>query len=205
MEKRIIIGLGTGRCGTTSLARLLGSVPNCVATHEMDQIRANLEWKFNMNRIEKALKILKSAPENIVCDVAFYYLPYVKIISEMEPTATFVCLKRNREETVKSYMYKTEGRDHWRVTRSKPNQWDKMYPKFEAQSKEEAIGMYWDMYYRTTSEMEKEGIRIRTFDTVSLNDSNGTSQIMKFCGLEADGNLTGIHENKSKKKGKTRR
>lgn len=199
-----MIGLGTGRCGTTSLSRLLDSSAECHATHEMDRIRSRLNWAFKREEIEKSLGILASRSAPVVCDVAFYYLPYVEYIADTRPDATFVCLRRDREETVESYMLKTEGRDHWRVGGGRPDTWDRLYPKFDAPTKREAIGMYWDMYYGETERLARVGIRIKTFDVSALNDVAGASRILEFCSLPPSEESAGIHENASAGKGKRR-
>lgn len=188
-----------------SLSRLLGSPADCHATHEMDRIRARLNWAFDLGEIEKSLEILESRTSPAVCDVAFYYLPHVKYISQTRPEATFVCLRRDREETVESYMLKTEGHDHWRVGWGKPSPWDRLYPKFNAPSKREAIGMYWDMYYSEAERLERAGIRIRTFDVSDLNSGAGTSEILEFCGLPPSDDLAGIHENALNRKEERRK
>lgn len=42
MEQKIILGMGSGRCGTFSLPRLLGMQPECVSTHEEPPL---LPWR----------------------------------------------------------------------------------------------------------------------------------------------------------------
>ncbi len=46
--QRIIIGLGTGRCGTQSLTELLSAQPDCWAEHEMVVKGSMLEWEARM-------------------------------------------------------------------------------------------------------------------------------------------------------------
>lgn len=194
-----MIGLGTGRCGTTSLASLLNSVRGCGVTHEEGDIRANLSWDFSRDGIEKALKTMESRPQGVVGDVAFYYLPYVRYIAEARPDATFICLRRDREGTIESYMKKTEGRDHWRPGEGRPDHWDRMYPKFEAEDKRTAIGMYWEFYYRAVDELMRSGVRVRTFDMSSLNDEKAVAEILGFCDLESDRPMSGVWKNESRK------
>lgn len=43
--QRVIIGLGSGRCGTQSLAELLSAQPDCWAEHEMIVGSSMLEWE----------------------------------------------------------------------------------------------------------------------------------------------------------------
>jgi hypothetical protein len=43
--QRVIIGLGSGRCGTQSLAELLSAQPDCWGEHEMIVGSTMLEWE----------------------------------------------------------------------------------------------------------------------------------------------------------------
>jgi hypothetical protein len=43
--RRVVIGLGSGRCGTQSLAELLSAQPDCLAEHEMIVGSSMLEWE----------------------------------------------------------------------------------------------------------------------------------------------------------------
>jgi hypothetical protein len=201
VNKRILIGLGTGRCGTTSLASLLNSARGCGVTHEEGSIRANLSWDFSRDGVEKVLKTMESRPQGVVGDVAFYYLPYVRYIAEARPDATFICLRRDREGTIESYMKKTEGRDHWRPGEGRPDPWDRMYPKFDAEDKRMAVGMYWDFYYRTVDELARSGTRIRTFDMQDLNEEAGAKSIMEFAGLDHESTRAGLKKNIGKSRG----
>lgn len=195
MKKRILIGIGTGRCGTTSLACLLSSASDSRVTHEDSAIRVNLPWKFEEKWALKALDALNRRPEKTTGDVGFYYLPYVEWISRAVPDVTFVCIRRDKAETVESYMNKTEKRDHWSRACRHSDPWDKMYPKFETDDKREAIGMYWDMYYEEASRLERSGVRIKTFDMKLLNDETGVKQILDFCGLDSSKKVVGIRKN----------
>ena len=190
-----MIGLGTGRCGTTSLARLLKSATGCHVAHEMDRIRTHMTWDFTKDGMERAIALIESMPGVMVGDVGFYYLPYVEGISDARPDVTFICMKRDRQETIESYMKKTEGRDHWRPGMGRPDPWDRMYPKFDRPTKREAIGAYWDMYYQRSAALEAAGLRIKTFDISSLNDERGVKSIMEFAGLRPSGAAVGIREN----------
>jgi hypothetical protein len=76
-----------------------------------------------------------------------------------------------------------------------------MYPKFEADDKRTAIGMYWDFYYKTVDELVRAGARIRTFGMQDLNEEAGTKSIMEFAGLECDAARVGMKQNVGKSRG----
>lgn len=195
MRKGLLIGLGTGRCGTTSLACLLNSAHGCSVSHEQGDIRAGLSWEFRESGAKKALEILEKRPFETVGDVAFYYLPYVRWIAKTRPESTFVCLKRDRQETIDSYMKKCGTRDHWSRLKNNADPWDRMYPRFDTFDKRRAIGMYWDSYYAEAEKLEASGVRIKTFDMGLLNQKEGVESILDFCGLKAHQLPVGLKKN----------
>lgn len=195
VQKKIFIGLGTGRCGTTSLAHVLNNPGGCQITHESEAIRTGMTWAFREEGAAKALQELESRGRPVSGDVAFYYLPYVEWMALKRPDATFVCLKRDRSETVESYMRKTEERDHWTILCDMADPWDRLYPKFNTRDKREALGMYWDMYYGEAKRLEDKGIRIKTFEMSCLNSEEGIREIMAFAGLTAKFVRAGVRSN----------
>lgn len=195
MGKGILIGLGTGRCGTTSLTDILNSADGCDVTHEMSAARLALSWKFSEKGIQSVLQKLRQRSARFSGDVAFFYLPYVEWIAQEAPETTFICMKRDRAETVESYVKKTKNRDHWSGLCAGSDPWDKLYPKFETDDKKEAIGMYWDMYYEEADRLERSGVRIKTFDMGLLNTREGVEEIMGFCGLKSDRVRFGVKRN----------
>lgn len=182
MNKKFIIGLGTGRCGTTSLSVLLSAQNETVVPHEY---KYPLPWQFSEKEISERLNDLR----NLNGDVAFYYLNYIKYILEIQPETKFVCLQRGRQETVESYMRKSENRNNWMEhdeTVWKKNKWFfSSYPKFNVNDKEEAIGLYYDLYYEIAEEFQKEiPGSFKIFDMQKLNEIEGVVEILSFCGFE---------------------
>jgi len=93
MGKPIIIGLGTGRCGTRSMAKFL-TKHGIDATHEKYRLNWNPEKQKNIEGILDRFKP----------DVAYYWLPYVEKVIEKYPDAKFICFKRDRNLVIKSYL-----------------------------------------------------------------------------------------------------
>lgn len=97
----IVVGMGTGRSGTHSLADLLNGHPDIKATHE----KCGLGWVEDLAIPIKAITTMSNAcSEAIVADVGFYWLDYVDSILEVHLGAKFICLKRDKEDVVNSYM-----------------------------------------------------------------------------------------------------
>ena len=193
--KKIIFGLGTGRCGTVSLAAALNSCENSLITHEgkgvgekLNEARILLPWNRNPLLLERKLEQISGREHSLVGDVAFYYLPYVEIILGKYPDSKFVCMKRNRDETVNSYMKKTVKRNHWqewmpKSTWNKDLKWDPCYPKYEAKDKSTAISKYWEEYYIEAERLETaHPNKFSIFGIDELNTEDGLKGISRFIG-----------------------
>lgn len=128
----ILFGMGSGRCGTNSLAELLNQQPGVCCFHEMapsvmawenaeetvGSVVRDFRSAYNggerhvsvdrvSNRHEHCLTRLRSLQwVNAMGDVASYYLPYVEFILEREPQARFPVMRRARDATVKSFVRK---------------------------------------------------------------------------------------------------
>ena len=130
---QIVFGLGSGRCGTTSLAELLNAQPGVVCFHEINP--ASSAWVDGEDTVIALLNDFNAilggaADRSLVIDrsvkgrtapvarlksldrvtgmgeVAHYHLPYVELILERVPDARFPCLYRAREDVVRSFATK---------------------------------------------------------------------------------------------------
>lgn len=188
----MIVGVGTGRCGTTSLARLLDAQRGLRVTHERYQ------WRVPWNGpAEWADRLIREAGG----DVAFYWLPLLEYIWGEAPETKVICMRRDRAETVRSYMRWTEGRNHWMDHEGEQwdrCRWDHAYPSYEAASKEEALGMYWDEYYDRAEALQAgKPERFRIFELGAMNSRTGVREILDFAGVPRGAQRlnAGIREN----------
>ena len=187
-QSQIVIGLGTGRCGTMSLAYLLDWQENSEVYHEKGQY--TIPWKGGEKTIDKFLHWASEVAKQkqLVGDVALYYLNYVEYFLSLNPRIKFVCLQRDRASTVASYLKHTEGINNWMThdgTIWKTNLWDNCYPKYDVLSKEEAIELYWDDYYLTADKFQTQYPNsFRIFQTSALNTEAGQRAILSFIGIE---------------------
>lgn len=200
-----ILGIGTGRCGTQSLATLLNEQRDASVTHE--RFRANVPWGRDGDRWLE--RLLREAPsgDGLYGDVALYWLPQAeRLLSEAHADSydvRIVGLKRDKEETIDSYLRKTPDRNHWQLHDGIEYDhcrlgWDKCYPKFVAESKREALSMYWSYYYGEIARLEdKYPERIRCFPTDALNTERGQRAILNFVGCppQEDHLMPGIRKN----------
>jgi hypothetical protein len=187
LERRQIIGLGTGRCGTESLSSLL-TQDDCFVSHEQYQ----MDWHHNHHNLQNNLNLFRQRPESVVGDVAFWWLNYVPLVK-----AKFVCLKRDKSKTVRSFLKWFRNKDYWT---SQANETDKVqkndnytvvfrsintsFPKFPTLNVEHAINLYYDLYYTVASRFEKQLNNFRIFDMdYVLNTEDGQRDLFDWLDL----------------------
>lgn len=132
----IVIGLGTGRSGTASLAQLLNAQPDALCFHEMNPscVRFSGTPRPILNTVDEFQAILDGGDPSmltvdlarppsakaydelckmrglrIIGDVAFYYLSYVEAIAARNPNVRFLCMRRDIDETVASWEKKSRN------------------------------------------------------------------------------------------------
>lgn len=238
----IVIGLGTGRTGTASLAGLLSAQRDALCFHEMNPscVRFSGTPRPILNAIDEfqaivdggdpaaltvdlSRKVAANAYDRLrrmervrlIGDIAFYYLSYVEAIAARNENVRFICLKRDRAETVESWMRKTaigrwrskriadrlaamitrepyyHGTNFWMEhdgTQWMPDPvWDKCFPKFDAADKRDAIGRYWDFYYHEADRLAGHmSDRFRIVETARLGEPETQKALLAFCGVAPD-------------------
>lgn len=254
-QSKIVIGLGSGRSGTASLTSLIDRQNGGICFHEMNPSGAVFSGnpQPHLNAVSEFRAILRGGDRtrltidysrpasiatyqklqqmqqvNIIGDIAFYYLNYVEELLGVAPEIVFVCIKRNREETVSSWMKKSAVKrwpslwiadwlksrltrtpfyteyNYWQVHDGsqwkKDPVWDSCFPKFDAASKIEAIGMYWDYYYLEADRLQSMyPERFRVFDVQEFNNSEGQKDILSFIGIASPAIIRSdeVHKHKS--------
>lgn len=174
-----VVGLGTGRCGTKSLTELLRR-NGFDAVHER---KPALSWGG-----DNPARHFRKASE-MFADVGFYYLPYVRWLMERYPEMRFVCLKRDREGTIDSFCRMRPPETNWFSVEGEPDGWDRSFPNYNCEFGE-AVGRFWDDYYREAESLQGERFRVCT--TESLNCPRGVADILRFVGVEQPTIVTGI-------------
>jgi hypothetical protein len=238
-EKRIVIGLGSGRSGTASLTSLIDRQQGGICFHEMNPSgavfsgnpqphlnaisefrnillggdRARLSIDYSRPASVATYEKLQKMPQlNLIGDIAYYYLNYVDDLLPIAPECVFICIRRDREQTIDSWMKKSAIK-RWpslwladwlksKLTRTpfyreynywqehdgsqwkKDPVWDSCFPKFEAATKRQAIGMYWDYYYIEAERLERKHPKsFRIFDVRMLSEPEGQKSILSFIGV----------------------
>jgi hypothetical protein len=249
---RFIIGIGSGRTGTNSLAKLFNNQKNTICFHELNP--ACMKWKgtevtvnsmlrefedlcagketnvstdfTSPNRNTPLGKLAQMDSVDVVGDIGFYYLTYVPLLCSKKIDIRIPCIKRDKEETIRSYIKKvtvpyTDSKDialpnflklfkkeptpklrnHWIEHDGsvfvKDTKWDKCFPKFNSNDLYEALDQYWEYYYETASELEyKYPNNVKIFSINELNSNEGQQNILQFCGFD-EFNTGTFHTNKT--------
>lgn len=190
-EKDVVVGLGPGRCGTMSLAVLLAYQQRIISHHES---HPHLNWNSTIfDFVGKWSKLFYEAafPLPILADTAFWYLPFVWHINCVCPKARFICMHRNYEDIVNSFMLKYPSTSpwtrmdskHWNEKWERNHEYIERFPQYDL-PKEEGCMKYVEEYYKKAKEYENtyDGY-FRIFDINCLNSEEGMKEILKYCGL----------------------
>lgn len=245
----MVIGLGTGRSGTQSLAQLLNRQPGSVCFHETNP--SCVKWaetpRTVLSMIQEFEAVLAGGPREItidftrpagdegldrlrslatissIGDVGSYYLSYAPMLLDLRKDIRMPCVQRGREDVVRSFekavrvvrrrqgrsgltgLFKNANQDkrhrnHWvehdGSQWKRDPKWDNLFPKFEADTLEEAIGTYWDFYTNETRQLaDAHPDHVRVFDLETLNSEAGQREILEFCGIDGPYSFGGIHAN----------
>jgi hypothetical protein len=249
----LVIGLGSGRCGSHSLQKLLNAHNDCLFFHEINHRLLRFEGSkaslkvtldgiraFAESKAEGDLIADLSKPENLAVidsvsqknniqfygDIAHFYLGYVNEILSLYPNTKFICLKRDKTETINSWLNKVKirktkprkilerlrtfftgrkyynSKNRWQEHNGDDYmidlEWDKCFPNYQADSMEEAVRLYWEDYYRRAEEFAKcYPEQFVIMDIEALNSAKGQQEIYAFIGIEAEiESHVKVHEDK---------
>lgn len=172
---KIVIGLGSGRCGTMSLWGLLDLQVNSYVTHEA----LPMPWNRNPDVYEEMFSRLFSRDADIIGDSGYYWINYVEDLLQPKPDTRFICLKRNRDEVIKSMWNHSRG-----LNTHPTDDWFMMYPRYDTDRKS-AVGLMWDEYYELAERwQDKYPDYFRIFDMDLLNTERGQEEILSFADIE---------------------
>ncbi len=203
-KKQLILGIGTGRSGSTTLTKLLQMQVTTYCSHEHPP---RLSWGINSNRIKFQLDrfdVLLNHYHN-VADVSHWWLPYIDFLVEKNNDIRIVVMKRNRKATVDSFLKIKGGGgrgsiNHWIKHDGSfwsENIWDECYPKYKVSKMKKSLEHYWDDYYKKAYQLMKrypESIKI--FSTDELSNPDVQKDMLLFCGYEEPVIITDLYLNK---------
>lgn len=200
MIPKFRIILGTGRCGTWTMYRVMQSQGKMVhARHEgyplpWDPGDACAWYYWTLKHLSD-----EWAGQPYFAISSYAWVCYIHLAMKMLRDVRFVALKRPREEVIASFMkhwptenyWTREDSIHWNdqwpclnSTNSSPEQFRASFPQYDL-PKEEAIGAYWDEYYeRCEFWRQKLPDNVMVIDwRDALNTVEGQRKVLDFFGL----------------------
>ena len=224
----IVLGIGTGRCGTQSLMTFL-NLQKVNTFHES----ILLPWAFDPVSLNSLLvKLSKTSTIDYpnVGEVNFSLLNYIEPLlksikienielgSEQKyffPTNTavrVVCLRRDKAETIKSWMNNHKNFNFWSSADHecftqglylKNDLLGNSFPKYDL-GKEAALTRFWDDYYLKATQLEliyPDFFKI--FDMSEFfSDTSVQKILLDFLGIPVNKRFSDIFNNKIDKKAK---
>ena len=193
--RQLVIGIGAGRCGMKSLAELLGHQPSSAINPESSPA---LPWEVSDASIALLHRNLDRLFDRypqvaFVGDVAHSYLPYFSIVLESFPQARFICLQRDRRETIDSFVSwiaktrKGVPVNPWSADRQgfESDAGDASFPKYATRNLPQAISHYWTDYYGKAEEfVSRYPESIRIFQTArALNEPHEMQCLLDWVGI----------------------
>jgi len=201
MEPQLVFGTGSARCGSKSLAMLLGMQPRVAVGHE----RFLLPWEVDALQLNDTLREIEKTPErrvltqgnpvqwlqyrvpnaSIVGDIAPAYLSYASILIEQH-RAKVICLKRDKELTVDSFL--RQKFDHCSLQPASGEEPEPKrtasIPKYGMPTRRAAAEAYWEDFYSTAQRLAaRYPDQFRIFDIGMLNLWVGVMALLDFVGV----------------------
>jgi hypothetical protein len=202
--RSLVLGIGTGRCGTHTLAELLNRQPDAWITHEQ---RPVLPWhpvREGPGIHTRLERFQRDRSQRLIGDVALFYLPYIEEAIAVEPALRVICLERPCEEVVASYCRWLDAvhplpTNHWAA---RPCDgwhhdpvWTRVFPQYETSDRAAGIRLYWEEYRLRVAELSRRFPgNVRVFPMEALNSESGVRSVLSFAGVAADQQvvLTGL-------------
>lgn len=165
------VGIGTGRCGTTSLSVIVGACKKTICTHE----RYQLSWYEVNEEHGRLIRQFRESAENgiLIGDVGCSLVTGIGHFRSSIPKLKVICLHRDKNETVESFRkfgwqklrpddkrawldrcYSSNG--HFTATVIKA------FPIIDAINADQACGFYWEFYEALMAKIAEPVIHIRT-------------------------------------------
>ena len=194
--KKLIISIGTGRCGSVSLSKFLSSQKSTNFLHEgrleSHDIRKLIKWENDDKNLFDWIDFLLKLDENrFIGDTGMYFLPYVEKIINKFPEVRIIAMERKKSEVVNSYLKKTIGRNHWLNHNGDvweiDAKWDPCFPKYNIIDKQKALEKYWEEYKLETSKLIKKYPKnVKKWTVESFNTTDGKNEILDFINYDLE-------------------
>lgn len=188
MKRQLVIGAGTGRCGTTTLAKLLDLQPGGVVTHE--RMASKFKWNQPAEAMQRIMHTFNNMDAGLIGDVALQHgccLP-----QWCDKGAKVVILKRDLDGYLASWKKKAANRNNWQPAGqggTKKSRWFHCFPKFNGcANRQEALIMYYNHYYTELAPavMDQYPDQVLLCYVDIFNSDRGQRRLLDFLGVPRD-------------------
>ena len=194
---QVVLGLGAGRCGSTTLAAILHTVDGAVSTHECPPYLhwepLPLELLFHLRRFEM---FSRSAP--LVADCAHWWINSLDQVFSRFAGSKAIGVIRDTEACVQSWMrVSSSDVNHFVPAHNRiwpPDRWDPLYPHYDlpadarrnpARAKESLARRYIVEYNQQLKRLEASmPDRVLLLATEDLDSPATRAQITDFLQLQ---------------------
>ena len=196
---KVILGIGTGRCGSTSLTAAFRAVENALSTHENPPM---IFWEPQAEQIGFHMKRLALLARYypVVFDASHWWLNVIDIFFERFPEGKVVGLYRDTRSCVDSFLrMKGTGprtTNHWATRDDKRwirSTWDPCYPSYTAppqyeedtlRAKGSQIQWYVESYNRRLHELARaHPERVLLIHTDLLGEPGSSDELSEFVNV----------------------
>lgn len=194
----LIFGMGTGRCGTVTLSKLLASQPGCNATSFLHETRPILPWE-SAHTSDVASTRLSAIRQRLRCtggkagDVALFYLAYARDMLEIDPHIRFIVLQRARDEVVRSYVQKQLRCNLWsacpnKTCRPGDIKWLPAFPKYPCLTNStiaDGVRQYYDDYESKVAGLTRDfPLNVRVYESPAIfSDESRQYEMLRWAGF----------------------
>lgn len=178
MKRLPFIVFGTGRCGTTSLHKMLTNCENTSVLREHSPYKVNW-YKPDESKLRGLVQWLKkeSNKDRLPGSVARYWLPHITYLRKKVPELKLICLHRDKEGTVKSWMqWKAAAKGPKDRLRPKRKHLYDVFPIIDAHTIQQSYEFYWEMYEEWSHSIEG----VYHIDMLELNDKTKVEAIFDY-------------------------
>ena len=130
---RLVLGLGTGRCGSTTLTGILSMVDGAKSTHENPPLvfwePLQRQLQFHVARFRVMSRYFP-----LVFDCSHWWLNALDPLFDAFPDGRAIGLYRDTEACVRSFIEITGNRNHWVPPHNHiwpHDRWDPAYPHYD--------------------------------------------------------------------------
>jgi hypothetical protein len=193
---QVVLGIGAGRCGSTTLAGILHSIEGAVSTHENPPLvrwePSPLEVQFHLRRFE-----IFSRYVPLIADCSHWWINLLEQIFSVFPNSKAIGVHRDTDACVQSWgRVSPADVNHFVAGHNRiwpPDRWDPLYPHYELppdarqhprRAKEMLTRRYIEEYnQRMTQLASRLPDRILLLSTDELDSAHARARISEFLQL----------------------